>query len=79
MAIKDVEASLQQLAQALQAAVDTSLEVMAVDNGAREQVYQLWEQKLSEGWYYLKQKSQEKGINPLAGISYTRLRQAIPV
>lgn len=76
--IRDVETSLEQLGQALRAAVDASLEVMAADTGAREQIYQLWEKKLGEGWSYLKQKSQEKGINPLAGLSYNRLRQAIP-
>ncbi|APC07558.1 hypothetical protein [Neomoorella thermoacetica] len=77
MEVKVVETSLQQLDQALRAAIDASLEVMATDNEARGKVYELWEKYLGEGWGYLKQKSQEKGLNPLAGFSYARLRQKI--
>lgn len=77
MEVKNVETSLKQLDQALRVAIDASLEVMASDNEARDKVYELWEKYLGEGWGYLKQKSREKGLNPLAGFSYARLRQKI--
>ena len=77
MAMPEVETALQQLDGALKAAVDVSLQAMAAGSEERNNIYGLWEKYAGEWWGYLKQKSQEKGINPLEGLSYVRLRQML--
>ncbi|MDN5344144.1 MAG: hypothetical protein PWQ18_255 [Clostridia bacterium] len=79
MDLKAVEAALQQADGALKSAVDASLQLMATSTDEENKVYTLWEKYMGEWWGYLKQKSQEKGVNPLAGISYARLRQKLNV